>query len=58
MRFCWLFAPAACATEHGIRLKDLVSIEGVRGNQLVGYGLVMGSTAPATNSKLCSRCKA
>ena len=30
--------PAAAAT----RLKDLVSIEGVRDNQLVGYGLVVG----------------
>jgi flagellar P-ring protein precursor FlgI len=28
--------------EHGSRLKDLVAIEGVRGNQLVGYGLVVG----------------
>jgi flagellar P-ring protein precursor FlgI len=28
--------------ERGIRLKDLVSIEGVRANQLVGYGLVVG----------------
>ncbi len=37
-----VFAPVACATEHGVRLKDLVSIEGVRGNQLVGYGLVVG----------------
>lgn len=27
---------------HGIRLKDLVGIEGVRSNQLVGYGLVVG----------------
>ncbi len=27
---------------HGVRLKDLVSIEGVRTNQLVGYGLVVG----------------
>lgn len=26
----------------GIRLKDLVSIEGVRPNQLIGYGLVVG----------------
>ena len=25
-----------------VRLRDLVSIEGVRGNQLVGYGLVIG----------------
>jgi flagellar P-ring protein precursor FlgI len=32
----------AAATEHGIRLKDLVAIEGVRGNQLIGYGLVVG----------------
>jgi flagellar P-ring protein precursor FlgI len=29
-------------TQSGIRLKDLVAIEGVRGNQLVGYGLVVG----------------
>jgi flagellar P-ring protein FlgI len=28
--------------EPGIRLKDLVTIEGVRANQLVGYGLVVG----------------
>jgi flagellar P-ring protein FlgI len=28
--------------ERGVRLKDLVSIEGVRTNQLVGYGLVVG----------------
>jgi flagellar P-ring protein FlgI len=38
-----LFAVSACAAEeHGVRLKDLVSIEGVRTNQLVGYGLVVG----------------
>ena len=30
------------ADEHGVRLKDLVTIEGVRTNQLVGYGLVVG----------------
>lgn len=29
-------------TSEGVRLKDLVSIEGVRDNQLVGYGLVVG----------------
>jgi flagellar P-ring protein precursor FlgI len=28
--------------EKGVRLKDLVTIEGVRSNQLVGYGLVVG----------------
>src|SRR5436305_2643600 len=27
---------------HGSRLKELVSIEGVRNNQLIGYGLVVG----------------
>src|SRR6059058_1891103 len=31
--------PAAAA---GTRLKDLVAIEGVRENQLIGYGLVVG----------------
>jgi flagellar P-ring protein precursor FlgI len=30
------------AAPEGTRLKDLVSIEGVRDNQLVGYGLVVG----------------
>src|SRR5580658_4105140 len=33
-----LAAPAPCAT----RLKDLAGIEGVRDNQLIGYGLVVG----------------
>ena len=28
--------------DRGVRLKDLVTIEGVRPNQLVGYGLVVG----------------
>jgi len=32
----------AADDEHGVRLKDLVTIEGVRTNQLVGYGLVVG----------------
>ena len=30
------------AGSGGTRLKDLVTIEGVRDNQLVGYGLVVG----------------
>ena len=33
-----LYLPAS----GGTRLKDLVSIEGVRDNQLIGYGLVVG----------------
>ena len=35
-----LHAPAAPA--RAARLKDLVAIEGVRDNQLIGYGLVVG----------------
>jgi len=35
----WLAVPAAHAAE---RIKDLAQIEGVRGNPLVGYGLVVG----------------
>jgi flagellar P-ring protein precursor FlgI len=38
-----LFAVARIeAATEGTRLKDLVSIEGVRDNQLVGYGIVVG----------------
>src|SRR5579884_2732051 len=33
---------AAPEIEHGSRLKELVTIEGVRSNQLIGYGLVVG----------------
>jgi flagellar P-ring protein precursor FlgI len=37
-----LLAISAQAEDSGIRLKDLVTVEGVRANQLVGYGLVVG----------------
>jgi flagellar P-ring protein precursor FlgI len=30
------------ASAHGQRLKDLASVDGVRSNQLIGYGLVVG----------------
>jgi flagellar P-ring protein precursor FlgI len=33
---------ATMAASGAVRLKDMVSIEGVRDNQLVGYGLVVG----------------
>ena len=32
----------ACGTAHAERVRDLASVAGVRGNQLVGYGLVVG----------------
>jgi flagellar P-ring protein precursor FlgI len=46
----WLALWAACALTligalqpaHAERVKDLASVSGVRGNQLVGYGLVVG----------------
>jgi flagellar P-ring protein FlgI len=34
--------PIAAASSSEVRLKDLVTIEGVRDNQLIGYGLVVG----------------
>ena len=37
--FCLLLAASAAQAE---RLKDLASIQGVRANQLIGYGLVVG----------------
>lgn len=33
---------AAPSGAHGARLKDIADIEGVRGNQLYGYGIVVG----------------
>src|SRR6185437_8218354 len=39
-----LSAVLVCASPTRSRLKDLVTIEGVRDNQLVGYGLVVGQT--------------
>src|SRR6516225_11536035 len=37
-----ILAAAIAAPLPAARLKDLVAIEGVRDNQLVGYGLVVG----------------
>lgn len=35
-------ATTAVMAQPGVRVKDLVDVEGVRGNDLVGYGLVVG----------------
>jgi len=40
--FCLLASARIGAASDGTRLKDLVSFEGVRDNQLVGYGIVVG----------------
>ncbi|MBN9332427.1 flagellar basal body P-ring protein FlgI [Devosia sp.] len=37
-----VLAPVAQATAAPARIKDIVDVEGVRQNQLVGYGLVVG----------------
>mgnify|MGYP005842624021 CR=1 FL=1 len=47
IRFLWAFGIMSFAiASHGmatqIRIKDLVEFDGVRGNDLVGYGLVVG----------------
>jgi flagellar P-ring protein precursor FlgI len=41
-RYALLLLFAAIASAAPVRLKDLVSIEGIRDNQLVGYGVVVG----------------
>lgn len=57
--FAWvvcltLLVPLAHAQQQTSRLKDLTTVEGVRSNQLIGYGLVVGldgtgDNAPFTN---------
>ena len=59
---CWspaLFAPAGATS----RIKDLANVEGVRQNQLIGYGLVVGLNGtgdtlnnPRSPSSRCTRC--
>jgi flagellar P-ring protein precursor FlgI len=39
---CALMIAALIAPAESVRLKDVVSLEGVRDNQLLGYGLVVG----------------
>jgi flagellar P-ring protein precursor FlgI len=47
------------APAHAERIKDLAQVAGVRGNQLVGYGLVVAWTAAATApARRPSRCRA
>lgn len=38
----WLFLLSGAALAEPVRIKDLVEFDGVRGNDLVGYGLVVG----------------
>ena len=52
--FCSLGLTIAASASDGVRLKDLAEIDGIRDNQLVGFGLVVGLSgtgddADATN---------
>src|SRR5260370_3354871 len=38
----WILTCAAVSGEAASRIKDLANVEGVRQNQLIGYGLVVG----------------
>src|SRR3954454_17591407 len=45
LAFAPVFASAQLvhdATAHRVRIKDVATIEGVRENQLIGYGIVVG----------------
>ena len=44
-------APSKATTIGSSRIKDIVSFEGVRDNQLVGYGLVVGLNGTGDNLK-------
>jgi flagellar P-ring protein FlgI len=41
-RFRIFFMLALCAEVHAERIKDIAQVQGVRTNQLIGYGLVVG----------------
>jgi flagellar P-ring protein precursor FlgI len=40
--FCVIAVLLACGPAHAERIKDIATVAGVRSNQLVGYGLVVG----------------
>jgi flagellar P-ring protein precursor FlgI len=42
---------ALAAPAQAVRVKDLASVQGVRGNQLVGYGLVVGLNGTGDGNK-------
>ena len=55
LAFLLLLAPALAAAQ--VRIKDIADVEGVRENQLVGYGLVVGlnNTGDRLNSAVFTR---
>lgn len=47
----FLIASMAPALAYGPRIKDVAKLQGVRGNQLVGYGLVVGVAGTGDSDK-------
>lgn len=47
----FLAASAAPALAYGPRIKDLAKLQGVRSNQLIGYGLVVGLAGTGDSNK-------
>jgi flagellar P-ring protein FlgI len=41
-KICALLLALAASTAHAERIKDIATVQGVRNNQLIGYGLVVG----------------
>ena len=52
-----IFLSFNCSPASGARIKDIASLKGVRTNQLIGYGLVVGlnGTGDGTNTKFTTQ---
>ena len=50
-----LTACTAAASHPDVRIKDLADVEGVRSNQLVGLGLVMGLQGTGDRSAMATQ---
>ncbi|MDR2861202.1 MAG: flagellar basal body P-ring protein FlgI [Syntrophobacterales bacterium] len=48
---CMSVLLASLTTAHGARIKDIADFDGVRDNQLIGYGLVVGLAKTGDNVK-------
>jgi flagellar basal body P-ring protein FlgI len=57
LRFAMLPLALLAAPAHADRIKDLGTFQGVRANQLSGYGIVVGLAGPATTASNI-RCRA
>ena len=49
--FLIIIASLTASPSMAVRLKDLASVQGVRGNQLIGYGLIVGLNGTGDGNK-------